>query len=310
MTNSTEEILLPFSSHLEDLRTALVRSLAAIFIGFCIALLFYPAIFSVITWPLKNFSDDSPPSLIKTELKVERISNHSSHTQTFKLPSESSWLTNNGIQETPLERALQPGESVDYIKSIPQRQLAVFGPVEGMAATFKVCFWLSVAVTSPLWLYFFLQFAAPALKSEEKHLLAPFVLFSLLALCAGLAFAFFGVLPLSSQILWAFNADIGYNLWSLGSYLDFVVFLLIAIALAFEISLVLFFLVHMGAITANYLREHRRQAIVLALIVAAILTPPDVPSQLMAAFPLIGFYEAAILYAKIRERKLKKAEAC
>ena len=176
----------------------------------------------------------------------------------------------------------------------------IYSPLDGMTTSFKICFWISLVGTAPFWLYTFLQFVIPALRIEERRLLAPFLALSTAFLTGGAVFAFLITIPFSNSFLWSFNAELGNNLWSLSAYLDYTLFLLLANALAFQLALVLFFLVHLRIITAEWMIINRRYSIIGILILAALLTPPDVLSQLMLAIPMMGLYEVAILYSKYR----------
>ena len=290
----------PLSEHLDALRRLLIRSLLVITTGFALTFCFYQQIFSVITWPLQStLSDTTQTGLTRSEVKIHRIQNTSSADILYSLPSSAH-----------SQKILIPaGSYIDAEVPTPLGRLAIFSPVEGITTALKISFWAALTLTAPLWLYFFLDFAAPALHGEEKRLLFPFICLSVAFLIAGLTFAHFVTLPLSNAFLWAFNADLGNNLWSLANYLDFSLFLLLANALAFEIALILFFLVHLEVITPAYMSEHRRHAVVLALILAALLTPPDIPSQLMLATPLLVLYELAIFYGRIKQKKESKADS-
>lgn len=189
-----------------------------------------------------------------------------------------------------------------YFSDTLKANLLILGPLEGMAITLKMCFWTSLVATSPIWLFFLLSFISPALRSSEKGLLLPFVIASFLFLSFGAIFGFFITIPMSNQYLLAFNSSIGNNMWTLSNYFDYTLMLIFASALAFELAVVLFFLVHFGIFSHQAMIEKRRLAIVVAFVLGAVLTPPDILTQLMLALPLIALYEAAIWYAYIRER--------
>ena len=137
-------------------------------------------------------------------------------------------------------------------------------------------------------------------------LLFPFLSLSLLFLFAGFLFAFFLTIPIANHYLMSFNEEIGVNLWAFANYLDYTIILLLAHGLAFEICVVLLFLVHFGFLTAEKMRAKRSFFAVGAFILSAVLTPPDVLTQLMLAFPLIFLYEVAIFYAFLREKRQKE----
>lgn len=181
--------------------------------------------------------------------------------------------------------------------------LIVLGPLEGMATVFKVCFWVALAGTSPIWAYFILQFILPALRKNERTSVFVFASTSLLLLLLGGAFAYLITIPFANRYLAAFNSVLGTNMWTLSHYIDYTLILFLGHLVAFELCLILLFLVHMGTLSAEWLREKRRYMIVFAFILGAILTPPDILTQFMLAIPLIILYEVAILYAVMRERK-------
>lgn len=182
------------------------------------------------------------------------------------------------------------------------KELVLFSPIDGMSIAFKLSFWTGLVISSPFWVYFFLRFAAPAFHVEEWRKILIFIALSVIFLAFGTAFAYRVTIPLANRYFETFNDAIGTNLWSLSQYLDYTLFLVLANGLAFELSLTLFFLVHFGIVSAKALKDKRRYMILFAFILGAILTPPDVTSQLMLALPLAGLYELAILYAILRER--------
>lgn len=300
MKNPTDEIEFPLSDHLEDLRSVVIKVLCVIFIGFLGSLYFHHEVFSIITAPLKSITPTIGSSVQKELLTVERHLNTSDKPISVLLKPGTRAM---GVASAPSDSITIPAGGYVDIEKVSPNQLVIFSPVEGMITTLKVCFWVSLVGTAPIWLYFFLQFAIPGLHPTERKLLFPFLFLSTLFITAGLAFAFYLTLPLANTFLWTFNSEIGQNLWSLTSYLDYTLFLLLANALAFEISLILFFLVQLGIVTHDHLTTHRRHAIVAALILAALLTPPDVPSQVMLAVPLILLYECAILFALFVKKK-------
>jgi sec-independent protein translocase protein TatC len=116
----------------------------------------------------------------------------------------------------------------------------------------------------------------------------------------GCGVAYYLTIPLSNQYLMVFNASIAQNMWGLSEYLDYTFTLMLAHGFAFECGVLLFICVHLGILKASTLVSYRRYAIFGAFVLGALLTPPDVFSQVMLALPLIGFYEIAIWYAKSR----------
>ncbi len=290
--------------HLADLRSMLIRSFIAIGIGFLIVFSFYQPIFHMLTanWEHTYFS-----SITKEVIQRERVVNTTSMPITYVLPQGAivaqresfEWIDDQSLR-------LVPKQPLSYDYPLPNR-LLILGPLEGMVLTFKVCFWCSLVLTSPIWSYFLLQFLLPGLRNEEKTLLIPFLAWSGLWMGAGLALAYFISIPLANTYLEAFNAPIGQNAWTLAHYIDYTLMLFLGHALAFEMGLLLLCLVHYQWISPDWLISKRRHMIVCAFIVGALLTPPDIPTQIMMAIPLISLYELAILYGKWQARRLKHA---
>jgi sec-independent protein translocase protein TatC len=198
------------------------------------------------------------------------------------------------------QQPIPPGSYID-VDVVAKPKLVVLSPLEGMIMTFKICVWLGIVIASPLWIYFVLQFVLPALTLEEKRMIVPFLSLSALFILLGFVSAYYVTVPLANAYLFGFNQEFALNLWTLSSYLNYTLFLMIANGAACEIGVILFMLVHYRIINAEAMRAYRKHMIVAAFIIAALLTPPDVLTQFMMAIPLIVFYELAILYAQFRQ---------
>jgi sec-independent protein translocase protein TatC len=292
-----------FWHHLEALRSTLIGSLLILAAGVTLCFCFYQEIFAWITAPLQQsrLVEASGGMLHHQELKRERLLNSGPHEVIYKAAF--------AVQPSPAVRtldkdtyAIPPGAFLDIDRLQSGHELVLFGPTEGMLTAFKVCLWLGLLISSPFWAALLLRFILPALYPHEKRWILLFFGGTLIAMIAGIAFAQYVTIPIANRYLELFNASIGRNLWSLAHYLDYTFMLMIASGFAFEMGLALFLLVHMGLLTAEGMVAKRRHMIVVAFILGALLTPPDVPTQLMLAFPLIGLYELAICYAKIKGR--------
>lgn len=180
----------------------------------------------------------------------------------------------------------------------PQAQLALLSPIEGFMASLKLSFWAGLIGTLPFWIYPIIKFIIPGLHTQERQMILPFMIGSFFSLCLGMIVAYSLTLPMAIAYFYQYNSAIGLNLWSLSAYLDFTLLLLFGHAVVFECALALLFLVHYGFVGAEGMRSKRRIAIIAAFVIGALVTPPDVPSQLMVALPLIGIYELGIIYAR------------
>jgi sec-independent protein translocase protein TatC len=157
----------------------------------------------------------------------------------------------------------------------------------GFVASLPVIFW-------QLWL-----FLAPGLYDHEKKLVIPFVFFATLMFLSGASFAYYIVVPIGFEFLIAFGSNVVTVLPSIGAYVGFFTKLLIGFGISFELPVITFFLAKIGLVDDRMLKDFFRYAIVLIFIIAALLTPPDVVSQLLMAAPLTLLYGISIYIAKV-----------
>ena len=166
-------------------------------------------------------------------------------------------------------------------------------------ATLKLAFFTALVVTMPWLLYQAWAFVAPGLYKREKRLAMPLLASAVALFYIGCAFAFFFVLPSVFTFLTMVTPDGVAMMTDINAYLDFVLVIFLAFGLSFELPVALVILVLMGWVTTDQLREARGYAIVGVFVLAAIITPPDVISQLMLAIPMCLLYEAGIVAARL-----------
>lgn len=162
-------------------------------------------------------------------------------------------------------------------------------------APMKLAFFAALMLSMPWLLYQAWAFVAPGLYQREKKLALPLLASALSLFYAGCAFAFFLVLPMVFGFLTRVTPAGVAMMTDIGAYLDFVLVMFLAFGLAFELPVALVILSLLGWVTPAQLREARGYAVVGIFIIAAIVTPPDVVSQLMLAIPMVLLYEAGIL---------------
>ncbi|RNF83765.1 twin-arginine translocase subunit TatC [Montanilutibacter psychrotolerans] len=177
-------------------------------------------------------------------------------------------------------------------------QLVAREVTSSFSAPVKMVFLVALLTTMPWLLYQAWAFVAPGLYQREKRLALPLLASALALFYIGCAFAFFLVLPAVFDFLIRFTPGIVAVTPDPSSYLDFVAVLFVAFGLSFELPVALVILVLLGWVTPAQLRESRGYAVVGIFIVAAVITPPDVVSQLMLAVPMCLLYEVGILAAR------------
>jgi len=170
-------------------------------------------------------------------------------------------------------------------------------PTEAFFTEMKVAFVAGIFASSPYIFYQIFQFIAPGLYSHERRWIIPIAFFSALCFTVGALFGYFVVFPFGFEFFASYTSDILVFTPKLDEYLDFVLKLLFAFGIVFELPLFLFFLARLGIVTHTGLRSKRKYAVLSAFILAAALTPPDAVSQTMMAVPLCLLYEVGIWLA-------------
>lgn len=170
-------------------------------------------------------------------------------------------------------------------------------------APLKLAFFVAVFAVMPWLLYQAWAFVAPGLYKREKKLALPLLASALVLFYSGCAFAFFVVLPSVFGFLAKVTPEGVAMMTDINAYLDFVLVIFLAFGISFELPVALVILVMLGWVTPKQLSEWRGYAIVGIFIVAAVITPPDVISQLLLAIPMCLLYEAGIVAAKLVGRK-------
>jgi sec-independent protein translocase protein TatC len=185
------------------------------------------------------------------------------------------------------------------------RSLEVSG---AFSVSMNMALWAGILFSSPFLLLFIGGFIFPGLTGRERKSVINASGFAVALFVVGVFFAYRFTLPAALQIMFGMHTWLGIRPeWTVTSYVTFSLQLLIGFGLVFELPTVLLTLGKLGIITSLQLRTLRRHAIVIILIVAAALTPPDVFSQLLMTLPLVALYELCIWLVWLDERK-KKAE--
>ena len=195
------------------------------------------------------------------------------------------------------------------LKVLPAGSKLIYtGLPEAFFTYMKVAFVAGCFVASPIVFYQIWAFIGPGLYDEEKRHVLPVAFFSAFFFILGGAFAYFIAFPFAFEFFMSYSTGIIEAQPKVDEYLSFTLQLLFAFGLVFEMPLFTFFLSKMGLVTATGMRKVRRYAVLANFVAAAILTPPDVMSQMLMAAPLLLLYEFSILVAQAFGRKPKEPE--
>jgi len=181
--------------------------------------------------------------------------------------------------------------------------------VQGMLMLkFWVAFVMGIVCAIPVIMYQFWAFVSPGLYPDEKRWGPGLVISVTLFFLAGSAFAYFVIIPFAMNFLIKLGAEEVRKNISIIYYTKFVLQLIVATGIIFQMPILSFMLTKMGLITPRILRKYWRYAVVIALILAAFITPPDPVSMMMMGIPLILLYEFSIIVSRVAYKPSEVAE--
>lgn len=258
-----------FLGHLEELRWLLVRSSAAVVTMAVVSYFFADYIFTELIF------GPTDPSFITYRLFCE-----ASHSLGFA----------DSICITKLNFIIQNTE------------------MEGQVNIFCwICITAGFILAFPYILWEFWRFISPALYEKERKGAKLFIFLASILFFLGVLFGYYIIVPMSVNFLATFSiSTIVKNQFSVDSYVSMVRTAVVASGLFFELPIIIYFLTKLGLVTPGFLRKYRKYAIVIVLIVAAIVTPPDVVSQITVAIPMLLIYEASIWISVFVEKNKKR----
>lgn len=261
-----------FLDHVEELRWHLVRSSAAIFIFGIIAFLMKNFIFNKIIFAPKD------PDFITYRVFC----------------AVSRFFGTEGLCIDKIPFTLQSLE---------------------MGEQFSAHIWISITVgfiiAFPFIIWEFWKFISPGLYEKERKGAVAFIIVSSFLFFVGVLFGYYVITPLSVNFLGNYSvSDLVERNIKIDSYISLLKSSVLASGLIFELPIIMYFLTKMGLITPDFLKQYRKHALVLVLILAAVITPPDIVSQIIVAVPILILYEVSIFISKIvlkneRKRELK-----
>lgn len=255
-----------FLDHLEELRWTLVRSAAALIVSMVGVFLYVQEIFDTfILGPAK-------PDFITYRLLC-RLGRKLGMEQVFCISDMK----------------------FELVSSTPQQEFLM---------SFSIAFTLGFVIASPFIIWQFWRFIAPGLKPGERKAVRGTVVFVIILFLLGSAFSYWVVAPMSIQFFATYSLSGSITkLPTVDSYVGILNSFLLWTGLAFELPVVMFFLARLGLVGPSFLRQYRKHAYVVILVMSAIITPPDAVSQVLVSLPLILLYEISIFLAASAERK-------
>jgi sec-independent protein translocase protein TatC len=303
-----------FWGHLSDLRSSLIKSVIAIGASLVVCLLISPWLVKVLEQPLRHmhmFEKAKPTVTLQigdTKLGPFEVTRE----QFPGLPAGDAPNVVFRVGAAPMGKeqvatlTMEPGSAPGDLVEV---RLHNFSPAESFMVAFHVALFAALAVSSPFWIFFMGGFILPALNLKERTVIFSWLGWSVFLFLAGVLSTYFFLLPVALRASVQYSELLGFSAqdWRAADYVNFVCKFIFGMGLGFQFPLVVLFLVKIGVLSHSDLTKYRRHVAVLALILGAILTTPEVVTQVAMAVPLYLLYEICIWIAWHWERKKKKA---
>jgi len=309
-----------FLEHLEDFRWVLIKSVVALGVAMLLCLIAGNYVVQIIKWPLTHARLRYPAGN-----QVVTVSFGTNHLGNFQLTQDQQHSLNLGtnpfvsVQVEPLSLGTNQvlGWRVDAdprAASDAQRlkiDLINLSPVEGFFIAFQVALYGGTVLASPLILYFIASFVFPALKLRERKYVYRGLFIGAGLFFVGVAFCYFILMPVALSASQMYSQWLGFGAlqWRAGDYISFVCKFMLGMGLGFELPVVLLTLVKIGVLNYRLLRSMWRYMIVIVLVLGALLTTPEVVTQILMAVPLYMLYEVTVWIAWYWDRQEKKRGA-
>ena len=261
-----EQKEMPFLDHLEELRWRIVRSFIAIFVLACVAFIFKEIVFDKVLFGPLNVD--------------------------FRTYAFFCWLS----------------------QSIGLGEKLCFGPLDFTLLNFKmsgqfmthimVSFVAGIILAFPYVFWEFWSFLKPGLRSKERKMANGIVLYSSMLFSIGILFGYYMIAPLSVRFLGSYKvSELVPNNIDLSSYISTMTSVTLASGVVFQLPIVVYFLSRIGLVTPKLLKKYRKHAVVGVLVLSAIITPPDVSSQVLVSLPILLLYEVSIWISRAVEKR-------
>lgn len=196
----------------------------------------------------------------------------------------------------------------DMISKSQHTSFVYLSPAELFSTYLKIALVAGLVVSLPFLLNRLWVFIKPGLYPKEIQVLRLALLLGFILFVAGLTFAYLVVLPISLDFLASFQIEKVQATISFASYFDYVMKMVFAFALVFEMPILVVILVALGVVNTTFLKKNRKYVFLLVLVVAAVVTPPDIVSQVLLTVPMMILFELGIILSRWLEKKKIKRE--
>ena len=306
-----------FLEHLEDFRWVLIKMCITLALAMLVCLIGANYVIAVIKWPLTRASVSYPGTN-----QIVSVSFGTNHLGNFRLAPEEQQSLNLGTNRfvaVTVEPLLigtnqvlgwhvNPDLSVAKEEQRMQIELVNLSPAGGFFVAFQAALYGGWCSPAPLLLYFIMSFIFPALKMHEQKYVFRGLVIGLGLFLMGVSFCYFVLMPvaLSASQMYSSWLGLGASQWRAEDYISFVCRFMLGMGLGFEMPVVILTLVKIGVLSYATLSKARRYMIVINLVLGAVLTTPEVVTQLLMFVPLQFLYEVTVWVAWYWDRQEKK----
>jgi sec-independent protein translocase protein TatC len=191
-----------------------------------------------------------------------------------------------------------------FKKVMPAGSSFIFtGVTEAFITYFKIWIITAAAISSPVIIYQVWMFVSPGLYEKERRYVYPLIIWGSVFFAGGVAFCYYIIIPRLYSFFIGFGSDLVIPMPDLKEYVSLTLKLLVVFGFIFEMPLLAYFFARAGIVNYKFLAKKRRYAILAAFIISAVITPPDVISQVLLALPLWGLYELSVIVARFFGKK-------
>jgi len=309
-----------FLEHLEDLRWVLIKSVVALGLAMLLCLIAGNHVVQILKHPLEKSRTSYPGTnqIVTVLIGTNQLG-------VYPLNPEQQATLNLGsnrfvaiqIQSVDIGTNHVLTWTVDNDPALAQKaqhmhvELINLSPASGFFVAFQVAFYGGLVLAAPFIFYFVASFVFPALRMKERHYVYRGMGYGVGLFLCGVAFCYFALMPIALAASQAYSHWLGFSAfqWKADDYISFVCKFMLGMGLGFEMPVIILTLVKIGVLDYAILSKGRRYMIVINLVLGAVLTTPEVVTQVVMFVPLQLLYEISIWVAWYWEREAKKKEA-
>ena len=306
-----------FLEHLEDLRWVLIKSIVALGVAFVFCLVAGDWVVAVLMYPLRHAQVIYPK-----QTQVVTFLFGTNRLGIYQLPPSQQKEFNFGTNQFVTLHLAPVTVGTNVVLGLradsdptEARKLDIpivsLSPAGAFLVAVQVAIYAGGLVASPFILYFIASFVFPALKMRERKYIYRGLLFGLGLFLTGVAFCYFALMPVALSASVKYSQWLGFSVpqWRAEDYITFVSKFMLGMGLGFEMPVVLLVLVKIGVLNYRTLSKARRYVIIINFFLGAVLTTPEIITQILMAMPLQILYEITIWIAWYWERQDKKKQA-